>query len=119
MVRIVKAADQCLSLHHGATFGCGIAIICLLLYCLIYYPALSSIPSVAGAFAFWLVMAMFDMTTVCLSGILVNSAVSVTVPKPAVNRTQSKKHIITRFNRLSKHRLSAIGTRCGVGDLDT
>lgn len=78
MVRIVKAADHCLSLHHGATFGCGIANICLLLYCLIYYPALSSIPSVAGAFAFWLVMAVFDMTTVCLSGILVNSAVSTT-----------------------------------------
>jgi hypothetical protein len=76
MVRVVQRADNCLSLHHGATFCCGIANICLLLYSLVYYPSLGSVPGASLAYTFWLLSAVADMAVVTTGGILVNSAVS-------------------------------------------
>lgn len=74
MSRIIEHADSCLCLHHGATFCCGIAIICLLLYCLIYY-SLDNLPGASLAFVFWVVTTIIDIAVVTVAGILVSSAV--------------------------------------------
>ena len=72
IIRLVKAADRCLATHHGASFGCNIANLCLLLYSIIYYPRLAqTIP-----FTIWLVSCIFDIIGVCIGGILVNIGVS-------------------------------------------
>ena len=87
MVRIVRAADRCLSLHHGASFSCGIANFCLLLYSLIYYHSTMQNASIVIAYLFWIFTAIADISLVCLGGILVNSAVSIKqfVPKQSTN----------------------------------
>ena len=77
MTRIVESANDCLAIHHGASFTCGIANICLLLYSIIYYPAVSKQLGVAIAYSYWIIGALVDMTISCLSGILVNASVNV------------------------------------------
>lgn len=77
MVNIVTAADRCLSLHHGAAFSCNIVNFCLILYCMAYYPSLMQITTAVTAFAFWLQACILDIAVVCISGILVNSSVSI------------------------------------------
>ena len=77
MVRIIRAADRCLSLHHGASFSCEITNFCLLLYSLIYYPSIMENSSTFFAYLFWIFAAIADLALVCISGILVNSAVSM------------------------------------------
>lgn len=78
MVNIVQAADSALTLHHGAAFVCNIVNVCLILYCMIHYPSINKDPTAFLAFGFWLGGGLLDITVVCLSGILVNSSVSLT-----------------------------------------
>ena len=78
LARIVDAANDCLAIHHGASFACGIANICLLLYSIIYYPSVSRTVGVALAYSFWIICAVFDMTVSCACGILINAAVCIT-----------------------------------------
>jgi hypothetical protein len=76
MVNIVSAADRCLSLHHGATFCCGIITICLTLYSVCYYPVKMQLTTTVIALIFWMVASLLDIGIMCVSGILVHSAVS-------------------------------------------
>ena len=76
MLRIVEAADGCLSLHQSATFLCNIGNICVLLYNILYYPSFAKDPIIASAFVFWIFFGVADICVVILSGVLVNSSVS-------------------------------------------
>ena len=76
MLRIVEAADGCLSLHQSAAFVCNICNICVLLYNIIYYPSFAKNPVVASVFVFWIFYGVADICVVILSGVLVNSSVS-------------------------------------------
>ena len=76
MLRIVEAADGCLSLHQSATFLCNIGNICVLLYNIIFYPTFAKDPIIASAFVFWIFFSVADMSVVILSGVLINSSVS-------------------------------------------
>ena len=77
LLRILSAADRCLSFHHIAAFGCDIVNACLILYIIIYYPFLLKVPTALFAYVFWLVSVTLDVIVVCICGILVNSEVSV------------------------------------------
>lgn len=73
MTKIVKAADSCLAVHHGAVFLCDIGNICIMLYMLAY---LNINKAVAASLVFWMIACFLDMTVVCVIGILINSGVS-------------------------------------------
>ena len=77
MTRVVDAADECMAIHHGASFTCGIANICLLMYCLIYYPSITRTFGVLVAYSFWITCSVFDIVVSCTCGILVNVAVGI------------------------------------------
>lgn len=76
MTQIVQAADDCLAVHHGVSYMCDMIEFGLLFYCLIYYPCVAHVPLMSFAHAWWLLLAFVDITVLCVSGILVNSAVS-------------------------------------------
>ena len=75
MTRIVDAANDWMAIHHGASFTCGIANLCLMLYSLIYYPSVCGTFEMIFAYSFWIVCSVFDMTVSCVCGILINSSV--------------------------------------------
>ena len=77
ILRILSAADSCFSLHHAASFGCNIVNACLILYIMIYYPFLMKVTTAVLTYIFWFIAAILDVTVVCFSGIIVNSAVSM------------------------------------------
>ena len=77
MARVVDAANDCMAIHHGASFSCGIANICLLLYSIIYYPNARKTFGVVFAYSFWIIGALFDMVVSCTCGILVNASVRI------------------------------------------
>ena len=74
--RVVAAVDNSLSLHRASSFTCNIAIICLTLYTMISYNYILRDPAVAAAHAFWLVASVALCGITCLSGVLINGAVS-------------------------------------------
>ena len=76
MLRIVEAADGCLSLHQSAAFICNIVNMCLLLYNTIYYPDFVQDPVVAAVNVFWFIYDAADIGVVIISGVLINSSVS-------------------------------------------
>ena len=71
MARIVETVDKILSLHHGASFASDIANVCLILYITAYYSN-SSLVSIIFVL---LMMFMADIVIICISGILINTAV--------------------------------------------
>ena len=77
MLRIVEAADGCMSLHQSASIVCDIAKLCLLLYNIIYYPSVAEDPVVVGVSVFWLVYDVIDLSVVIISGVIISSSVSI------------------------------------------
>jgi hypothetical protein len=75
MVRIVEAADECLSIHQTASFVCNLANICFMVYIILYYTSFVALPVVMGGFIFWMVYCVADIAVVIISGVLINSAV--------------------------------------------
>ena len=77
LVRIVETADDCLCLHQTSSMVCNIANICLLVYSVLYYPTTFQDPITACVYLYWLFYSIADICVVCISGILINSSVSV------------------------------------------
>lgn len=75
MTRIIKAADNSLSVHQAAAFGCNVASICLQVYNICYYPEARSKAGAAGTYTFGLLICVVDIGVVCTSGILVTTGV--------------------------------------------
>ena len=73
MARIVEAADKILTLHHGACFACNIVNLCLIVYMIAYYSSSAQI----GIIVLLLLLFTGDIAIVCVSGILINSVVSL------------------------------------------
>ena len=71
MSRIVESADQILAIHHGASFACNIANLCVLLYSIAYYSKTAQVSFIV----IWLILFAGDIINVCISGILVNATV--------------------------------------------
>jgi hypothetical protein len=71
MSRIVEAADRILALQHGASFGCNIVNMCLLLYTVTYYRSEAQVI----VYVFWFILVSGEMAIKCTCGILVNYAV--------------------------------------------
>lgn len=67
MARLIEAADRCLATHHGASFGCNVANLCLLMYSVIFYPNFNE----TAAFIIWLISCCLDVLAVCFGGIMV------------------------------------------------
>lgn len=78
MTRVVRAADNILSVHQAAALGCNVVSICLLLYLMLYYPSFVMNEQAGFFSAFWLLVCTADILFVCVSGILVTSEVSFT-----------------------------------------
>ena len=72
MARIVEAADKVLGLHHGASFASNLANLCLELYMIAYYSSSAQV----SIFIALLLLFMADIVIICVSGILINTAVS-------------------------------------------
>lgn len=72
LARLVKAADRCLAIHHGASFACNTANICLLLYAIIFFPAQYQTPP----FIFWFITCLADIIGICVCGIVIFIKVS-------------------------------------------
>lgn len=73
MTKMVTSADYFLSVHHGASFACNIANICLMLYMLAFYPSSGIAQTVA--LIFWLFACAADIAVVCGVSIVVNTDV--------------------------------------------
>ena len=75
MTKIVELADKILTLRHGASFGCNLAILCLLLYIIAYYSKTAEVGLIIVLFVFF----TCDIAFVCVGGILINVTVRILV----------------------------------------
>ena len=75
MAKLVDIADKILALRHGASFGCNLAILCLLLYIIAYYSKTAEV----GLIIVWFVFFTCDIAFVCVGGILINVTVRILV----------------------------------------
>ena len=75
MSKIVEVADNILALRHGASFGCNLVILCLLLYSIAYYSKTAEVGLIIVLFVFF----TCDIAFVCVGGILINVTVRILV----------------------------------------
>ena len=73
MARVVVAADNMLTLHHGAVLACNIINLCVLLYVI----ACKTDSSQMAIFITWFSLCLGDIIIVCICGILVKTAVRI------------------------------------------
>ena len=73
---IVRKADDSLTVHVGLGIFASLALSCLSLYLIIWDPVVSGDSTMSAITAIWMLLALVKMTTDCVSGILINNAVS-------------------------------------------
>ena len=71
MTRIVEAADTILSIHHGASFASNVVNLCLILYMVAYYSTVAQVSFIIA----YSIFCIADIVVICISGILIKSAV--------------------------------------------
>ena len=76
MLRIVKAANNMLSLRQVGSLGCNVITVCLLLYLIAYFPDfIRNLDNIAFC-SFWFFICTIDIFVSCMSGILITTGVS-------------------------------------------
>ena len=73
---IVRKADDSLTVHVGLSIFASLALACLSLCLIIWDPVVSGDSTMSAITAIWMLLALVKMTTDCVSGILINNAVS-------------------------------------------
>ena len=78
LCKVVQKVDDALAVHVGLSIFASLALSCLSLYLMIWDPIVSGNPMDAALTGIWMLFCLIKMTMDCVSGILINTAVSVT-----------------------------------------
>ena len=76
LCKVVQKVDDALAVHVGLSIFASLALSCLSLYLMIWDPIVSGNPMDAALTGIWMLFCLTKMTMDCVSGILINTAVS-------------------------------------------
>ena len=74
---VVQKADDTLAVHVGLSIFASLALSCLSLYLIIWDPVVSKDSIMSAITGIWMFFSLFKMIMDCVSGVLINNAVSI------------------------------------------